>query len=113
MKMHCLILSDRKDPHVARVLEHLPKYAPCDHIWIDTADSLRDFKVGIALDPVNKVWRGSINEIDVSALNSIWYRRPSVPRSDCMSVNPRFAKLAEEEMREVLHNFYRIAGCRI
>src|SRR5205807_2606335 len=58
-------------------------------------------------------WAGSINGVDISSLKSIWYRRPTRPDSSCIEINPTFAKLAESEMREVLHGFYRVGGCRV
>jgi hypothetical protein len=109
-KRVCLILSDHEDPHVKWVLQHIDKYPGCTYLWIDTATALSKFRINIVLD---NDWGGELNGYKISQISSIWYRRPVRPKSNDNGLNEKFIPLAEEEMREVLHNFYRIADCRI
>jgi hypothetical protein len=106
----CLILSDHDDPHVKWVLQHIDKYQNCSYLWLDTAEALSDFRINIALE---NDWVGSVNGYQLHQITSIWYRRPVKPKGRTTKLNEKFVSLAEEEMREVLHNFYRIANCKI
>lgn len=109
----CLILSDPKDAHVQSVLRHAAAYPSCEPVCVDTATALRDLRLVLRFDTGFKGWSGTVNDFDLQAIESIWYRRPQRPKAECIPINHEFAKLAESEMREVLQNLYRIAPCRI
>lgn len=111
MKKVSLILSQKEDEHVHYVLNHLKLYPDCEIIFLDTDNAITDFKLNINFN--NNDWEGTLNGYKLSQLNSIWYRRPTRPKAKKGNVNEKFVPLVEDEMRELLHNFYRISNCKI
>lgn len=110
MKKFSLILAEPEDVHVKAVMEHIKEYPNCEALWIDTEHSLSNLNVDFKFD---KGWSGTLNGFDISNINSIWYRRPKSPKAGEEFVHKYFASLAEDEMRAVLHNFYRISNCPV
>lgn len=110
MKKVCLILSEKEDPHVHTVLQHLKNFPETEICWLDTESALTDLNINFSL---NKTWKGKFNSFDIDQLYSVWYRRPKKPKAQKNQVHKYFQNLAEEEMQYFLHNFYRICECKV
>ncbi|MBP7687774.1 MAG: hypothetical protein KA765_07695 [Thermoflexales bacterium] len=113
-KKVCLILSDDLDPHVLAVLSHFKQHDDWIPWVLDTSDALRNLRIDMCLDDSKQIeWSGSLNGHNISSVRSIWYRRPGRPKSTDGRMKGPLARLAEEEMRSLLQNIYRIVDCPI
>ncbi len=113
MPKTCIILAEPNDFHVQKVLEHHNEETCWDYLVLDTAKALTELKLSLYLDTPSKAWDGALNGTLISDIGSIWYRRPARPSAKHTVLRNELAALAEEEMRTLLHNIYRIVPCRI
>lgn len=107
---YSLILSNKDDPHVAQVLQHATQYPDCTPVLMDTKHALEELSISMRIGDCSS---GRIQDIDITDICSIWYRRPVQPKAPSETIDREYRLLAQSEMRALLHNLYRIIPCRI
>ena len=102
MRDTILIVTDSKEPNVARVTQHLDA-ARHRYVRVDVDKFLRESRVTFSETKGACSWILRVNGEDVSDKDvcSVWYRRPSSPQAS-ESVHPLYGEFVENETAKFL-----------